>query len=41
MACIYIPPEYSKYDSEKAFTEIEKEMLTFSSNNDKIVLIGD
>ena len=41
MGCIYIPPEYSNYSSEEAFTEIEEEMLTFSSNTDKIALVGD
>ena len=41
MGCIYIPPEYSKYSSEEAFTEIEEEMLTFSSNTNKIALVGD
>jgi hypothetical protein len=41
MGCIYIPPEYSKYSSEEAFTEIEEEMLTFSSNTNTIALVGD
>ena len=38
---VYIPPEYSKYSSEDAFTEIEREFISFSDRSKFMCLLGD
>ncbi|CAG2245404.1 unnamed protein product [Mytilus edulis] len=38
---VYIPPEYSKYSTDNAFSEIETEMMQFSENASSIILLGD
>ncbi|CAG2247210.1 unnamed protein product [Mytilus edulis] len=41
LGCLYIPPEFSKYSSDEAFTEVEEELLKFSKNTEKVALVGD
>ena len=38
---VYIPPENTRYSSESAFTELETELLRYSSNYRYISLLGD
>ena len=38
---VYIPPEYTKYSSDEAFTEIENEFLELSNKTKCICLMGD
>ncbi|CAC5391819.1 unnamed protein product [Mytilus coruscus] len=39
--CIYIPPENSKYSSQKSFDQIEGELLSFKTESTVTALIGD
>ena len=38
---VYIPPEYTKYSSEDAFSEMQQEYLSFSNRSKYICLLGD
>ena len=38
---VYIPPEYTKYSSEDAFSELQQEYLSFSNKSKYICLLGD
>jgi hypothetical protein len=38
---VYIPPEYSRYSSPDAFSQIENEYLEFTEKFKNICLIGD
>lgn len=38
---IYIPPEYTKYSSEEAFNELEREYLNLSNTTKCVCLLGD
>ena len=37
---VYIPPEYTKYSSEDAFSELQQEYLSFSNKSKYICLLG-
>ena len=38
---VYIPPEYTKYSSEDAFSELQQEYLSFSNKSKYVCLLGD
>jgi hypothetical protein len=38
---VYIPPNYTKYSSEGAFSELQQEYLSFSNMSKYICLLGD
>ena len=38
---IYIPPEYTKYSSDEAFSELERAYLNLSSTTKYVCLLGD
>ena len=38
---VYIPPEYTKYSSEDAFSELQQDYLSFSNKSTYICLLGD
>jgi hypothetical protein len=41
LGIVYIPPEYSRYSSRDAFSQIENEYLEFTEKIKNICLIGD
>ena len=41
MGWVYIPPEFSKYSSDQSFSEVEDELIHFSTVTEQIALIGD
>jgi hypothetical protein len=41
LGIVYIPPEYSRYSSPDAFSQIENEYLEFTEKIKNICLIGD
>ena len=41
LGIVYIPPEYSRYSSPNAFSQIENEYLEFTEKFQNICLIGD